>query len=160
MSLPLGLKPLAKITAYTSAGVDPAFMGLGPIPAVRKILQQTGLSFNDFGSSSWMKRSRRRPSTVCESRSSTWRKRTSLEVAYPLATPLVLPEPALSCLLLARWCVTAWNSDWQLYVSVVGREWPWFLKDSETSGASPMADFEIRRAPRQFAGKWEVKHGS
>jgi acetyl-CoA C-acetyltransferase len=52
MSLPLGLKPLAKITAYTSAGVDPAFMGLGPIPAVRKILQQTGLSFNDFGSSS------------------------------------------------------------------------------------------------------------
>jgi acetyl-CoA C-acetyltransferase len=49
MSLPLGLKPLAKIKAYTSAGVDPAFMWLGPIPAVRKILQKTGLSFNDFG---------------------------------------------------------------------------------------------------------------
>jgi acetyl-CoA C-acetyltransferase len=45
----LGLKPLAKIKAYTSAGVDPAFMGLGPIPAVRKILQKTGLSLNDLG---------------------------------------------------------------------------------------------------------------
>ncbi len=45
----LGLTPLAKIKAHTSAGVDPAFMGLGPIPAVRKILQKTGLSLNDFG---------------------------------------------------------------------------------------------------------------
>ena len=45
----LGLKPLVKIAAYHSAGLDPAFMGLGPIPAVRKILQATGLSINDFG---------------------------------------------------------------------------------------------------------------
>ncbi len=45
----LGLKPLVKIAAYRSAGLDPAFMGLGPIPAVRKILQATGLSINDFG---------------------------------------------------------------------------------------------------------------
>ena len=45
----LGLKPLVKITAYSSAGLDPAFMGLGPIPAVRKILQATKLSINDFG---------------------------------------------------------------------------------------------------------------
>jgi acetyl-CoA C-acetyltransferase len=45
----LGLKPLARIKAYASAGVDPAFMGLGPIPAVRKILKKTGLSINDFG---------------------------------------------------------------------------------------------------------------
>ncbi len=45
----LGLKPLAKIMACTSAGVEPAFMGLGPIPAVRKILKKTGLSLNDFG---------------------------------------------------------------------------------------------------------------
>ena len=45
----LGLKQLAKIKAYTSAGVDPAFMGLGPIPAVRNIFQKTGLSLNDFG---------------------------------------------------------------------------------------------------------------
>lgn len=45
----LGLTPLTKIKTHTSAGVDPAFMGLGPIPAVRKILQKTGLSLNDFG---------------------------------------------------------------------------------------------------------------
>ena len=49
MAKNLGLKPLAKIMACTSAGVEPAFMGLGPIPAVRKILKKTGLSLNDFG---------------------------------------------------------------------------------------------------------------
>jgi acetyl-CoA C-acetyltransferase len=46
----LGLKPLVKIKAYSSAAIDPAYMGLGPIPAVRKILKKTRLSIDDFGS--------------------------------------------------------------------------------------------------------------
>jgi acetyl-CoA C-acetyltransferase len=45
----LGLKPLAKIKAYSTAGLDPAYMGLGPIPAVRKILAKHSLSISDFG---------------------------------------------------------------------------------------------------------------
>ena len=45
----LGLKPLAKIRAFASGGVDPAFMGIGPVPAVRKVLKKTGLSMSDFG---------------------------------------------------------------------------------------------------------------
>jgi acetyl-CoA C-acetyltransferase len=45
----LGLKPLVKIKATSSAAIDPAYMGLGPIPAVRKILKKTGLSIDDFG---------------------------------------------------------------------------------------------------------------
>jgi acetyl-CoA C-acetyltransferase len=45
----LGLKPLVRIKAYASAGVDPAYMGLGPIPAIRKILHKEKLSVNDFG---------------------------------------------------------------------------------------------------------------
>ncbi len=45
----LGLKPLVRIKAHASAGVDPAFMGLGPIPAVRKILHKEKLSVDDFG---------------------------------------------------------------------------------------------------------------
>lgn len=45
----LGLKPLVRVKAYASAGVDPAFMGLGPIPAVKKILHKEKLSANDFG---------------------------------------------------------------------------------------------------------------
>lgn len=44
----LGLKPIAKIKACSYAGVDPAHMGLGPIPAVRKILAKTNLSIADF----------------------------------------------------------------------------------------------------------------
>jgi acetyl-CoA C-acetyltransferase len=45
----LGLKPLVRIKAYASAGVDPAYMGLGPIPAIRKILHKEKLSVDDFG---------------------------------------------------------------------------------------------------------------
>jgi acetyl-CoA C-acetyltransferase len=45
----LGLKPLVRIKDYASAGVDPAYMGLGPIPAVRKILQREKLAVKDFG---------------------------------------------------------------------------------------------------------------
>ena len=45
----LGLKPLVKVRGYAAGGLDPAFMGLGPIPAVRKILHSNRLSINDFG---------------------------------------------------------------------------------------------------------------
>jgi acetyl-CoA C-acetyltransferase len=40
----LGKTPLARVAAWTSSGVDPARMGLGPVPAVKKLLAQTGLS--------------------------------------------------------------------------------------------------------------------
>jgi acetyl-CoA C-acetyltransferase len=42
-----GVKPLAKIVAATQAGVDPKVMGLGPVPAVRKLLERTGLAVGD-----------------------------------------------------------------------------------------------------------------
>jgi acetyl-CoA C-acetyltransferase len=45
----LRLKPLVRVKAYASAGLDPAYMGLGPIPAVKKILHKEKLSVNDFG---------------------------------------------------------------------------------------------------------------
>ncbi len=45
----LGLKPLVRIRATSSAAIDPAFMGLGPVPAVRKILAREKLSIGDFG---------------------------------------------------------------------------------------------------------------
>lgn len=44
----LGLKPLAYITCYASAGVDPAYMGLGPVPATRKVLDKAGLTINEI----------------------------------------------------------------------------------------------------------------
>jgi 3-oxoadipyl-CoA thiolase len=44
----LGLKPLARIVAAASAGVDPRVMGYGPIPATRKALQRAGLSVADL----------------------------------------------------------------------------------------------------------------
>ena len=45
----LGLKPLVKIRSYSSAAIDPAYMGLGPIPAVRKILNKENLTIDNFG---------------------------------------------------------------------------------------------------------------
>ena len=44
----LGLKPLARVVATTSAGVPPRVMGLGPIPAVRKALAKAGLNISDL----------------------------------------------------------------------------------------------------------------
>jgi len=44
----LGLRPRARIVASAVAGVDPAYMGLGPIPASRKALQRAGLNINDM----------------------------------------------------------------------------------------------------------------
>ncbi len=44
----LGLRPRARIVASAVAGVDPAYMGLGPIPATRKVLQRARLSIKDM----------------------------------------------------------------------------------------------------------------
>jgi acetyl-CoA C-acetyltransferase len=43
------LKPLARITAVTSAGVDPRTMGIGPVPALRKLEEKHNLKLHDFG---------------------------------------------------------------------------------------------------------------
>ena len=44
----LGLKAMATIRAYASGGIDPAFMGLGVVPAAKKALKMAGLSFKDI----------------------------------------------------------------------------------------------------------------
>ncbi|WP_373765246.1 acetyl-CoA C-acyltransferase family protein [Delftia acidovorans] len=44
----LGLKPLARLVGYAHAGVDPAYMGIGPVPATQKVLQRTGLKIADM----------------------------------------------------------------------------------------------------------------
>ncbi|WP_332844021.1 thiolase family protein [Solibacillus palustris] len=43
------LKPLAKIVASATAGVDPTIMGIGPVPAIQKLLKQTNLTTDDIG---------------------------------------------------------------------------------------------------------------
>jgi acetyl-CoA C-acetyltransferase len=43
-----GIKPLARIVGWASAGVDPRVMGIGPVPAVKKLLDRTGLKLDDF----------------------------------------------------------------------------------------------------------------
>jgi acetyl-CoA C-acetyltransferase len=43
-----GAKPLARLVAYAHAGVDPKFMGIGPVPATKKALERAGLSVGDL----------------------------------------------------------------------------------------------------------------
>jgi acetyl-CoA C-acetyltransferase len=43
-----GLKPMARLVGYGFAGVDPAYMGIGPVPAVRGLLDRIGLSVEDI----------------------------------------------------------------------------------------------------------------
>jgi acetyl-CoA C-acetyltransferase len=42
------LKPLARLVGYAHAGVEPTIMGIGPVPATRKVLERTGLSVKDL----------------------------------------------------------------------------------------------------------------
>jgi acetyl-CoA C-acetyltransferase len=44
----LGLKPMATVKSYASGGVDPAYMGMGAVPATRKALKLAGLSLSDI----------------------------------------------------------------------------------------------------------------
>ena len=43
-----GLKPMARLVGYAHAGVDPKYMGIGPVPAVKKLLDRTGLKVGDL----------------------------------------------------------------------------------------------------------------
>ncbi len=43
------VKPLARVVSFAVAGVDPAFMGVGPVPAVKKALTRAGLKISDIG---------------------------------------------------------------------------------------------------------------
>lgn len=43
-----GLKPLAKVKAMAVAGIDPAFMGIGPVPATKKALSRASININDL----------------------------------------------------------------------------------------------------------------
>ncbi|MCZ6695011.1 MAG: acetyl-CoA C-acetyltransferase [Acidobacteria bacterium] len=44
----LNVTPMARITGWASAGVDPHVMGIGPVPAIRTLFEKTGLSFGDI----------------------------------------------------------------------------------------------------------------
>ena len=48
MANALGLKPLARIKAYSSAGVDPSIMGMGPVPAAQLCLKKAGWTHQDL----------------------------------------------------------------------------------------------------------------
>ncbi len=43
-----GLKPMARLVAYAHAGVEPELMGIGPVPATRRVLERAGLSVRDL----------------------------------------------------------------------------------------------------------------
>ena len=44
-----GLKPIAEIVGYSQAGVDPAYMGLGPVPAIKELLSKIKMSIENVG---------------------------------------------------------------------------------------------------------------
>src|SRR5207302_2035820 len=45
----LGLEPRMRLVAYSFAGVEPELMGIGPIPATKRVLEQAGLTLDDVG---------------------------------------------------------------------------------------------------------------
>lgn len=49
MAIRLGAEPMARMVGFAVAGVPPALMGIGPVPAIKKVLEQTGLSRDQIG---------------------------------------------------------------------------------------------------------------
>jgi acetyl-CoA C-acetyltransferase len=47
-ALARGLRPLARLVSYAHAGVDPAYMGIGPVPATQKALERAGIRAGDL----------------------------------------------------------------------------------------------------------------
>ncbi|KHJ85171.1 thiolase protein [Oesophagostomum dentatum] len=43
-----GLKPLVRVVSYAAVGCDPTIMGIGPAPAIRQVLAQTGMKMDDI----------------------------------------------------------------------------------------------------------------
>src|SRR5690606_34048061 len=43
-----GLKPLARLVGYTVAGVEPRYMGIGPVPAIKRLLEETGVAKDEI----------------------------------------------------------------------------------------------------------------
>jgi acetyl-CoA C-acetyltransferase len=43
-----GLRPLGRLVAYSHAGVEPRIMGMGPVPAMRKVLDRAALKLDDI----------------------------------------------------------------------------------------------------------------
>ena len=89
------LKPLARILAATSAGVDPRLMGIGPVPAIRKMEQKHGLNFATSIWSSSMKPLQRRCWRAIASCISIARNLTSTAAPSRSAIPSAAPGHAL-----------------------------------------------------------------
>jgi acetyl-CoA C-acetyltransferase len=47
-AMEVGVKPLARVLGYAIAGVDPSYMGIGPVPATKRVLKKVGLSLGDI----------------------------------------------------------------------------------------------------------------
>ena len=45
----MGVKPIARVVDFATAGVNPKYMGMGPVASTRKLLEKTGMSIGDFG---------------------------------------------------------------------------------------------------------------
>jgi acetyl-CoA C-acetyltransferase len=43
-----GLKPMARLVAYAHAGVEPKYMGIGPVPAIKKVMERSGMAISDM----------------------------------------------------------------------------------------------------------------
>lgn len=48
-AITLGLEPMARIVGWSTAGVSPSYMGMGPVPALEKLLERTGKKISDIG---------------------------------------------------------------------------------------------------------------
>ena len=91
-----GIKTFRRIRAFSSAGVDPAYMGLGPVPAVRKILAKENLTIDDFGTIELNEAFASQAIACAGNFNATWKKPIFTEAAYRSVIPSDAQAPASS----------------------------------------------------------------
>jgi acetyl-CoA acyltransferase len=119
----LGLKPLATLVQASVVGVPPEIMGVGPVPAIRKLLRKVGMTVETSTSSRSTKRS---PASVLRStrvrrpRRETQRQRRALSRSATHSARRAHGSPPTSS---PRWPGETWSTAWCRCASGAGRGW-------------------------------------
>ena len=96
-----GLQPLARVTGWASAGVDPRRMGIGPVPAVQKLLAQQHVTLDALRSGR-AQRGLRAAGAGGPARTCRFRRANSTSTAAPSRS--VIPSAARAHASSSRWC--------------------------------------------------------
>ena len=155
-----GLTPIATIIGWASAGVDPRIMGIGPVPAIKKLEQRTGLSPGALRSLR-AERGLRRPGAGRAPRRADARRPAERERRRDRARPSdrLPPARAWSSRCSTSSCAAARGRDSRRSASAAGWAWRWRLKRTSESSQFTVQSCEHADSSHRRRRDREGRHG-